>query len=157
MPAVSWLTEAAWTNLHTLDLSYSDLGRSGIVHLAQGRWPVLSKLDISRLQRTYVLRSSEYASFASLARWPKLTYLSLSHNGMDDECVVQLHSGDWPLLTTLDLSYNDIGAEGAGLAAANWPCLEHLCLYGNKPECCECILGRHIQMPVHVAPKFTRC
>ena len=156
-PQSSWLTEAAWTNLRTLDLSYSDLGRSGIMHLAQGPWPLLSKLDLSRLQRAYVLTPTEYANFASLSNWPKLTYLSLAHNGMDDECAVQLHNGDWPLLTTLDLSYNDISAEGTGLAEADWPYLEHLCLYGNRPECCGCTLARHVQMPIHVAPKFTRC
>ena len=101
----SWLIEAAWPNLHTLDLSYSNLGRSGMMHLAQGRSPLLSKLDISRLQQSYVLTPFEYANFASLASWPKLTCLGLAHNAMYDECVAQLICGDWPLLTTSDLSY----------------------------------------------------
>lgn len=152
MPAVSGLTEANWTNLQTLDLSRSNLGRSGITQLANGQWPLLHKLDISRMLYPEALTPDEYADFAE-GSWPKLIYLNLAHNKMSDECAVQLTSGDWPLLANIDLSYNDIGADGsAELAEADWPYLEHLCLHGNKPECCGCILARHVPMPNHGVP-----
>ena len=154
MPAVSSLTEASWTNLQTLNLSSSGLGQSGFMQLARGRWPLLSKLDISRMQLDGHLSPGDVAAFAE-GDWPVLTYLSLAHNGMDDECARELLDGDWPLLATIDLSYNNIGAEGgAELAVADWPYLEHLCLYENKPECCGCRIARHIEMPTHVVPTF---
>ena len=157
MPALSGLIEADWTNLQTLNLSFSNLGRSGIMQLSNGRWPLLRKLDISGMCHPSLLTHDEYADFAQ-GSWPQLMHLSLAHNELNDECAVQLIDGDWPLLATIDLSYNEIGADGGtGLAVANWPHLEHLCLYGNKPECCGCFVARHIQMPHHVAPQFTPC
>lgn len=107
MPAVSGLTEAQWTNLQTLDLSYSNLGQSGMMHLALGQWPLLSKLDISQIQDCADLTPNDYADLAE-GSWPRLTYLSLAHNGMNDECAVELNSGNWPLLATINLSYNTL-------------------------------------------------
>ena len=156
-PAVSRLTEEQWTNLETLDLSYSDLGQNGLMQLAQGKWPVLSKLNLTKSQQLHDVTPFGYANFA-MGRWPKLTYLSLAENGMSDECAVRLINGDWPLLATLDLSYNDIGAVGSAQpAVADWPHLEHLCLRSNKPDCCECILGRHVHVATCVLPIFTIC
>ena len=157
MPAVSGLTAAEWTNLQTLDLSCSSLGQSGVMQLAHGQWPLLSKLDISQIANCALLTPDDYADFAQ-GSWPKLTYLSLAHNKMDNDCAMQLAYGDWPLLANIDLSYNNIGADGGTeLAVADWPYLEHLCLYENKPECCGCQIARHIPMPTHLALKFTLC
>ena len=154
VPAVSGLTEAHWTNLQSLDLSYSNLGSGGFVQLADGQWPLLRKLDISRMQHHGLLSPDHVAAFAE-GDWPMLTYLSLAHNGMNDDCAMELIDGDWPLLATIDLSYNNIGAEGgAALAVADWPDLEHLCLFENKPECCGCVMARQVEMPTHVAPIF---
>ena len=151
VPTVSSLTEAHWTNLQSLDLSYSNLGLRGLVQLADGQWPLLRKLDISRMQHNGLLSPDHVAAFADGA-WPMLTYLSLGHNGMDDDCAMELIDRDWPLLATIDLSHNNIGAEGgAALAGANWPDLEHLCLLENKPECCGCVMAHDVEMPTHAA------
>ena len=104
------------------------------------------------MQRNWVLSPDAVAAFA-VGDWPMLTHLSLAHNGMSDDCAMELIGGDWPLLAIMDLSFYNIGAEGgAALAVADWPRLEHLCLFENKPECCGCILARHIEMPAHIAP-----
>lgn len=125
------------------------------MNLAQGQWPLLSKLVISQIQDCAYLTPTDYADFAE-GSWPRLTYLSLAHNKMDNECAVELTGGDWPLLAIIDLSYNNIGAAGgAELAVAEWPYLEHLCWHENKPECCGCQVAR--LMPTHDAPKFTLC
>ena len=154
VPAVSSLTEANWANLQSLDLSYSNLGRKGFTQLADGQWPLLRKLDVSRMQHEGLLSPDDVAAFAE-GDWPKLTYLGLAHNGMSDDCAMELIDGDWPLLAVINLSYNNIGAEGGdALAVADWPNLEHLCLRQNMRDCCGCVIARHIELPNHVAPIF---
>ena len=106
------------------------------------------------MQHNGLLSSDDVAAFAE-GDWPKLTYLSLAHNGMSDACAMELTDGDWPLLAIINLRHNNIGAEGsAALAVADWPDLEHLCLYGNKPDCCGCLMACHIKIPAHIAPIF---
>ena len=166
-PSLRWLLHHLWhasmakpydtgvPNLQSLGLSCSSIIESGFRQLARGRWPLLSKLDISKMHYGSFLLPDDYAAFGD---WPILTYLSLAHNGMNDACAVQLTKGHRPLLATIDLSHNNVGAEGgAGIPVAHWPHLKHLCLHGNKPECCRCFLARHIQMPSHMLPKFTPC
>ena len=126
---------------HLLQLRLHGIKLTGTVALGMHRtpWSVLTKLTLCNC-------------------WPKLTYLSLADNGMNGDCAIQLISGDWPLLATVDLSYNGIGADGsARLAAADWPHLEHLCLCRNKPECCGCVVGKHVQETACVPPVFMIC
>lgn len=129
MPAVSGLTQPHWPNLQTLDLRCSHLGSAGIMQLSVGRWPLLSKLDLTQVQQHSTLPPWVYARLAQ-GNWPQLTYLSLAGHRMDDDCAAELVNADWPKLQTLDLVQNHITTDGcARLAQGNWPDLKNICLH----------------------------
>lgn len=130
------LIQANWPNLRSIDLSYSNLAGQGMMQLALGQWPLLSKLDVGHIRK---LTPFVYASFAS-GSWPQLTYLSFAHHQMGDARAAKLVNANWPKLQTLDLRDNEISASGcACLFQGNWPDLQNLCIEEAEPECPCCM------------------
>ena len=80
--------------MQTLDLSCSGLGTSiGIMQLALGHLPLLSRLNLSQSDPNSHLGPFEHANHAK-GRWPPLTCLGLACNGIYDDCAAQLASAD---------------------------------------------------------------
>lgn len=150
-----YLATGAYPALEKLILSSCGLGSRAGAPLATfaARCPNLKELDLERnelvgedlkpffnveLNMLEIVKLKENLVNGNLgaAQWPRLCFLDLKGNCLDEEAIIGICKGEWPLLENLDLSLSEIGVAGAEAlrdAAApgpttqpRWPCLQHL-------------------------------
>ena len=99
------LCKGQWPSLSHLDLSVNCLTGDSLKHLVDSQWLQLRHLILSTCQ----IDLNAVTHLARGRRWPMLTTLNLTNNGIHVQALEVLLEGRWPMLATLDLSFNNLG------------------------------------------------
>lgn len=149
----SFVAEAQWRGLSTLDLSNNGLHGVSLASLDRDKLPSLQRLRLAHnsisdaellqlasaqcSQLTHLDLSNCYICDPVLGMYPNLRWLSLAHNCLtpSDDMLMHLATGA-PLLAVLDLSDTSIEfVDIQKLVSLHWPELVELHVHDNQLEC----------------------